>query len=496
MKLFIETIFSYIKPDHQNDQDFITTVLIPCFSVKIEGLKYIPGYRKGAWDEYKHYLTQNGKFATGFLPLMLKYLNDNNVEVEINDRRDSIPEFHEDFSDVIGTFTLRSYQVDAVKSVNNYLNNKEIYFPRGIIDGATNAGKNLVIAGIHENIKDSKTLLLLHSKDIYMQAIEYFTNIFRSDVYGIDSNSTKSRVLNIGRFTIAMVQTLHNNMAKSTDVLETIKNYFNVVIVDECHHAGSRTYISTLQNINAGVRIMVSGTPLKNDDKVKNLDIIANSGTKLYSISNKVLIDHKVSRKPVINLHLSNVENKLTFFTYAEESQLAIENATSRLEKIGDLIEAKLDKYFLVFFQKRHHGKLLYSYLTNRFPKLDIVMIHGDSPNRKQAVDDFSKSKIQILISSLILKEGINLPNIDELILANGGKSLITVTQLIGRALRAKQGHDTVQVHDFYDMGKYIESHSKRRIKFYESEGFEIIAHYEHKTDSYAPTQKARKIHI
>jgi len=38
-----------------------------------------------------------------------------------------------------------------------------------------------------------------------------------------------------------------------------------------------------------------------------------------------------------------------------------------------------------------------------------------------------------VLLSSMILKEGVNIPNIESLWMAQGGKSKITVKQLLGR---------------------------------------------------------------
>jgi superfamily II DNA or RNA helicase len=491
MKIYVETINSYLKTENDSEINFFEKVLINAFRVKLEGLRFIPNYKQYNWNEYKYYLARSGKFQTGFLPLMVKYIQENNFEVELIDKRSDMPIIGS-VPEQIGSLKLRSYQMQASVSINNYIGN--LFFPRGIIDGATNAGKNLIIAGIYKSVEKPKLLLLLHSLDIYRQAMEYFSALFPADVCGIDSVTIKKTGhINVGNFTIAMVKTLHNKMSNSTDVLNFIKDYFNIVVSDECHHAGSQTYDFLLKNINANVRVMVSGTPLKNSDKVKNLNIIGHSGLKLFTITNQDLINHSVSRNPIINLHLSNVPIENVFRSYAEESFLTIENAQSRLTKIGDIIEKSPDKYFLVFFSKRYHGKLIYEYLINRFPAKSIAMIHGGSINRKDEIDSFSESKTQILVSSLILKEGINLSNIDELILANGGKSKIVVTQLIGRALRAKQGHNTVQVHDFYDIGVYVERHSKQRIAVYKENGFEILPHYNYNKQTYSPIIELNK---
>jgi superfamily II DNA or RNA helicase len=70
------------------------------------------------------------------------------------------------------------------------------------------------------------------------------------------------------------------------------------------------------------------------------------------------------------------------------------------------------------------------------------------------------------------------MPLINIIILAQGEKSKIDLKQWSGRGERAFEGEDSFELHDFYDVGQYIHEHSKKRIKVYREEGFDIEYDY------------------
>jgi superfamily II DNA or RNA helicase len=80
-----------------------------------------------------------------------------------------------------------------------------------------------------------------------------------------------------------------------------------------------------------------------------------------------------------------------------------------------------------------------------------------------------------VFIASPIFDEGIDVPRVDTVILACGGKSYVKLLQRIGRGMRKKDdGKNELIIIDFIDdTNKYLLKHSDRRIKTYVSEGFD-----------------------
>ena len=71
---------------------------------------------------------------------------------------------------------------------------------------------------------------------------------------------------------------------------------------------------------------------------------------------------------------------------------------------------------------------------------------------------------------------GLDIPDLDCILRASGGKSSISTLQAIGRGLRRKKDENVVSYYDFLDsVDRYTYSHSMQRIKDYEQEEFEVV---------------------
>lgn len=442
--------------------------------VRVKGYSYSKQYRDRVWDGYKVYITKSLKFPTGFLEQVYKYLEDLGFTIEIVDNRKNLPKFSDAFINTIGDWILRDYQEDMVKCANRYLKlgNVSLYYPRGIWDAATNAGKTSAIAGLYNNLVGAKAIFLLSNRTAFDQMVEYFSTMY-------DVGQVKSGKVVFTDFTVAMCKTLYNKVvAKDLNVLKELSNV-NTLFVDETHEAGSNTYNKLLSTINAGARFFVSGTPLDNDKTVNNLPIIGLSGKVIYRISNKDLIAKGVSMKPLIKVLLN--WSGQGYLDYKKEYEKVVEFSENRLRLIFEIIEKHQDKQIMITFKNKEHGKFIYDRLLERFPYLqnECYYIHGESKIRSVAIEDFKRNKVQVLIASMILKQSINIPNIEVLVLAHGGKSKITVKQFVGRALRTDGKNTEVLIYDFFDMGKFVSKHSKKRLAIYRQEGFDLEFKYD-----------------
>lgn len=441
-------------------------------SVKVQGYQFSKAYKQRRWDGTKCFMAY-GKFPTGLLPLTCNFLEDEGYPFELVDMRENLPTFGEPQTQV-GNYTLYDYQQEFVNRIVNS-QYRGLAWPRGIIDAATNAGKSLIAAATFASVTGyRKGLFLLPTKDLYDQAVEYYRQFF-------DVGEIRSGVYNVREFTVAMLPTLYSMLQAEKDLSEL--HQVNFLIVDEAHRASAASFGRVINRIPAGCRIFISGTPLELNDKVKNLTIMSLSGPPLGKISNKELIERGVSRKPVIHLHQAQVDPDSVLIPkkreYQEETEVFIHACEARAAQVADIISLKVGKRCLVSFSSIAHGELLVAKLRQKMPNARIELTHGKTIERKELLEDFRQGKIDVLVASMILKEGINIPGLDLLFMAQGGISTVTLKQFIGRALRRKEGESEVEVHDFYDYGEYLEEHSKARCRLYKREGFEIVPTYE-----------------
>lgn len=448
----------------------VLTELKDYLSVRVENYQHTQAYKRYHWDGYKSVFVYS-KFPTGLLSHVLPFLKELNVKYTLIDMRINLPKFKKTKVSKIGDLELRDYQMMFIqKTEEQFVDN--LWFPRGIADAATNAGKNLIIAGLYANIEEPKLLFLIHSKKIFNQAIEYFRPYFKVGQIG-------EGVYDVQDFTIAMYKTLGNRI-KDTEGVQEQMNRFNILIVDECHRAGADDYTDTIKYINAGVRLFVSGTPLDMPKAFDKITVLGLSGPVLGKVENKELIERGISRTPTVYLHYNSCSKESKWIlgaTNFNDIQTAfIHESQERCDEIiKTLREDK--KITLVAFQIISHGAFLYESIRDAFPDLRVEFSHGQDPDADWKLRDFGLGLIDVLICSSILKEGLNLPAIQSIWLCMGGLSKITVKQLVGRALRAN-GQFGVDVHDFYDDYKDIEEHSRKRARIYIAEGFKVIPLY------------------
>jgi len=121
------------------------------------------------------------------------------------------------------------------------------------------------------------------------------------------------------------------------------------------------------------------------------------------------------------------------------------------------------------------HVDLLKSFLEAE--GLDVFVITGKMHPRvrSQVLDDFVSSdpKGKVLLSSPVGEEGIDIPDLECLVLASGGKAPIQILQRIGRGLRRGLGSEAkrVVIYDFFDRQakstSVLMKHSRMRYNLY-----------------------------
>lgn len=412
-----------------------------------------------------------GSLATGLLPYLVKYAESKGLEVILEDHRTNNLQFREDFRDTYGEKTLLGHQKELVLSVKKNINGLPYY--RGIWDSCTNSGKTLTCMALLDNLQGAKALFIVDKEEHIISSKG--KGAYYEFCPFLDTGIIKSRQFKVGKdITIAMIKTLLNHVRKLQNPQDFL-GQFNVLFVDECHKSGGKEYKELLLEVPASVRVFVSGTPLEVDD-MKKMDIIAQSGPVLKVVTNKEMIEAGVSALPLVSFHAVTYtarEQMESFGPYETVREKFLYKSETRCKLIGEICKDRQHKQILIPFFEKQHGYFMLEYLRSILD-VNVDIVHGTDPQRAYKLDAFIASDINVLLSSTILKEGVNIPNIEVMINAIAGKSVITLKQFLGRELRKMEGKDTVEFHDFYDDITYLDKHSRERIKIFQKEGLDI----------------------
>lgn len=450
------------------------------FKIRVKNA-YFAMMRSSGWDGYRRFITETGMFSTGLLPEVVAWLNENEVEFETVDKRSLFKE--KGIITNLGDFEERSYQAEAVKALlNNRLQIGEdrIRFQRGILWEATNAGKNLIASYIYSSFLEKRTgLFLINNQVIFNQAVEELKAILGKDVVG----QVGSKKMEWKRINVCMVQTLANRIKSNAAIRERVAKT-DIIIVDESDEVITRKDTQYIFSTawNCPIRIGLTGTQGLSKDKIKNKQSIEYLGPVLHVTRNKDLVKAGHSAKPKISIYEGNTKVRCDG-DWQGELELGIIQSKERNKKVWKRVKHHVNKGrpTVVVFQYHRHVKALMKAMPSWFKEEGIKVdhVHSKTKNRDAILHRFKEGKIDVLLASMIIRRGKNLPSIKALINAAGGDSHSNLLQLLGRALRKKtKGKNIVYVEDFKDLGRYLQRHSKHRIAYYKKEGFPVNEKY------------------
>jgi superfamily II DNA or RNA helicase len=107
-----------------------------------------------------------------------------------------------------------------------------------------------------------------------------------------------------------------------------------------------------------------------------------------------------------------------------------------------------------------------------RIPGSRLVHSKIGKKQRKAAMDEFKAGTLKTMIATSLADEGLDLPNVELLIMVSGGRSSQKTIQRASRALRKTETKNCATIVDFSDkfhpIGLY---HAKKRMKCYRELG-------------------------
>tara|TARA_R100001082_G_scaffold26579_1_gene13229 strand:- start:632 stop:2089 length:1458 start_codon:yes stop_codon:yes gene_type:complete len=467
-----------IYPNYtQISGDYDSSVVDQATRFRKSGYRHVASFKSRQWDGYTRLFSKSkGLFPTGLKDRVMRIYKKKYPDHKfvINDHRVFKP--NKEVPNVkeipLEGVTLRKHQVRA--------GNAMLKKKHGVLWAATNSGKTETAIAVIKAL-DLPTLFLVKGKDLVLQTYKRFQKRLGEEEIGL----VMSNKWDVRKFTVASADTLArrlspnkigNNTHARQQAVKKLLGSVQVVIVDECHTAASKGLWNVVRMCEAPYRYGLSGTPFKRGDK-QDLKLIGLTGEVCCKITNKEMIEDGVSAPTDIRFFDISTPDLTKVRDYKDVYDLGVVKNPERNRVICELTEHYYmsGKSVLVIVKKIDHGHrldhLLYEFKEDAF--VPHYFIHGDTPldERTERIEQFSNGMTRVLITSSILDQGVDIPNIDVLIFAAGGNSYIRAIQRVGRGLRMHEGKDKLTVIDFCDRtNKYLAKHSLDRIESYQKE--------------------------
>jgi len=438
-----------------NNPDLINSISHKC-SFSVQGAYFSKLYKEGKWDGRKRlFSSATHKFPTGLLGIVVKEIRNIGEGVNLIDTR-VVP--RKKFNMKFGfKHKLRPYQLDAVQ--------ESITSQRGIIRVGTGGGKTIISAKIIHEI-GVKTLICVNTKEALYDTVNVMTECFPDTIVGVWGDGKKK----LGEFITVSTMTSVAAAFKKKNMIFYDENY-GCLFVDEVHHVGSATWFMATMKMDSFYKFGMTGTAFRTDGST--LFLRASSGKIISDVSTRWLIDKGFLVEPDIQFIETKLKNFDFPMPYEDVYTGGIIRNKNRNKAVISLVKKHMDQSKLIVFEKLEHGDSLFKAVKKIDP--NAVLINGQTKKRDELKQKFSDGKIKTAVVSRIYNESADLPILEIVINAAGGKSGIQVLQRIGRSVRTNKGKQKSIIYDFYDSFNYkLEQHSEQRMSWIKKEKFKL----------------------
>ena len=344
---------------------------------------------------------------------------------------------------------LREYQRKAVDAIDlAYASGRK----NGLVTLATGLGKTIVastfISEYLENSPESKVLVLAHISDLVRQLERscwpQFSKFIETHVWTDGEKPVYAEGV-----TFATWQSVYAAINDG----EALDSVFDLVVVDECHHAPSQSFSALIKALKPKFILGVTATPWRSDgaslrplfgDPVFSMDVVEGMQAGFLSKVDYQMMLDGIDWEEIRKLSMQGLTVKdLNRDLYVPERDLGM------IENISEVIEKTYNDRTLVFCRSIEHAQRLQAF----FRQFDIAagVLHSGlhRSERFRALSNFRMGTLRVLISIEMLNEGIDVPEVNIVVFARVTHSRRIFLQQLGRGLRLSSNKKHVVVLDF-----------------------------------------------
>jgi|TARA_R110000824_G_scaffold80731_1_gene203025 DNA repair protein RadD len=326
---------------------------------------------------------------------------------------------------------LRPYQKIAVDDASIALDKHK----NTIVVAPTGAGKTIMLSALigKRYKKGKKILVLQHRDELVSQNKTKFTRVNPKITTSVVDGTEKDWS---GDAIFSMVQTLSrpNN-------LDNMCN-FDMIVVDESHHAIAETYtriINRIKEANNSVEIVgFTATPNRGDKK--GLRNIFNNCSHQIEITTLIREGFLVPPKTFVvdvgvRQELENVRKTISDFDMGEVERIMNKRAIN--ERIVEEWKEKAgNRKTVIFCSTVVHAQDVCDEYRRANVRAELLTGETPSDERKQILHDLEHGDIQVVVNVAVLTEGFDAPPVSCIVLTRPCSYKSTMVQMIGRGLR------------------------------------------------------------
>ncbi|MCQ2737845.1 MAG: DEAD/DEAH box helicase [archaeon] len=356
-------------------------------------------------------------------------------------------EFEEESNEIL---TPNSMQVEFLENLRELIKKGE---NKALLVSATGTGKTHAAAFAVQDYKPKKFLFLVHREQIAKQSYNVFKKVMDDENirFGMFSGNYKDIDAD---YLFSTVQSMSNDWGQF-NYRSFERDEFDYIVIDEVHKAGAPSYQKLMNYFTPKFWLGMSASPDRTDgfniydlfDYNVPLDIRLQDaleqdllcpfhyfGITDLEVNGDVLDDTSDFNRLIEDDRVNYLLEKSEFYGHSGDRLKALA-FVSKVEEANALAEA---------FNRRGHPS--------------VALSGADSQEvREEAIDrltnDYRKDNLEYIFTVDVFNEGVDIPEINQVLLVRPTKSSIIFIQQLGRGLRKFKNKEYVVVLDF--IGNY-----------------------------------------
>ncbi|TWS18680.1 DUF3427 domain-containing protein [Tsukamurella asaccharolytica] len=323
---------------------------------------------------------------------------------------------------------------------------------RNLVVAATGTGKTVLAALDYRRLipaggKRPRLLFVAHTREILVQAQRTFREVLADGAFGeLFVNGQRPQRW---EHVFASVQSLKE------DTLDTLgADHFDVIVVDEFHHGAAPTYRRLVDHFAPRELVGLTATP----ERADGLDVREYFGGR---IATELRLWDALGAELLCPFHYFGIADGTDLTAIAWKAGKYDQTALGQLYTGNDarvrmVLKAIQDKLAdpaqmraLGFCVSIEHAQ----YMADKFTEAGIpsVMVSGKTGDdaRRQALSDLRDRRINTIFSVDVFNEGLDIKEVDTVLMLRPTESATIFLQQLGRGLRRTPDKSVLTVLDF-----------------------------------------------
>ncbi|AMC94328.1 hypothetical protein AOC36_10195 [Erysipelothrix larvae] len=317
---------------------------------------------------------------------------------------------------------------------------------KALLISATGTGKTYLSAFDVRNAKADKVLFIIHREQIARDAQRTFKHVLPDKTSGFITGSKKDYDKDIVFTTIQSISQDYNLHNFAPD-------HFDYIIYDEAHRSGANSYQKVMDYFTPKFTLGMSATPERSD--MFNIFELFD-----YNIAYEIRLKDALQLNMLTPFHYFGVSD-VTLNGEVIDDQASIAQLVSK-HRVDAIIEKTTyygysgDRVKGLIFCSRNEEASKLSAALNQRGLRTVALCGADSQQyREHSIHRLTSNDgdLDYIITVDIFNEGIDIPQINQIVMLRPTQSATIFVQQLGRGLRKNASKDFVVVIDF--VGNY-----------------------------------------